>query len=72
MNAANEEAVQAFIDERIALSDIPRVIETVMKEHRISEAKDLGAVLDADRAARVSARSAIMQSAAPSRIKGVA
>ena len=29
MNAANEEAVHAFIDERIALTDIPRVIEDV-------------------------------------------
>src|SRR3989441_1570444 len=33
MNAANEEAVHAFIDERIALPDIPRVIEKVMNDH---------------------------------------
>src|SRR3954469_23818791 len=30
LNAANEMAVQAFLDERITLSDIPRVIEAVM------------------------------------------
>src|SRR6476469_9181681 len=30
MNAANEAAVQAFIDERISLTDIPLVIEAVM------------------------------------------
>src|ERR1041385_4776416 len=33
MNAANEEAVHAFIDERIAFSDIPRIIEHVMNQH---------------------------------------
>src|SRR6266567_3929283 len=33
MNAANEEAVQAFIEERISLTDIPRVIEAVMDVH---------------------------------------
>ncbi len=33
MNAANEEAVRAFIDERICLTDIPRVIQSVMDQH---------------------------------------
>src|SRR2546429_3900191 len=34
MNAANEEAVQAFIEERICLTDIARVIEAVMDLHQ--------------------------------------
>ncbi len=59
MNAANEEAVKAFIDERISLLDIPRVIEHVMDEHRISAVKDLEAVLNADRSGRASAQKAI-------------
>lgn len=59
MNAANEEAVQAFIDERILFSDIPRLIQSVMKSHRVTEVKDLESVLTADREARVSARAAI-------------
>jgi 1-deoxy-D-xylulose-5-phosphate reductoisomerase len=52
MNAANEVAVQAFIDERIGLTDISHVIEEVMKRHEIKEATDLEAILNADRSAR--------------------
>ena len=55
MNAANEVAVHAFIDERIALTDIPRVIEEVMSRHQTRAATDLEAVLDADRTARAAA-----------------
>ncbi len=59
MNAANEEAVQAFIDERILFTEIAAVIEYVMDEHHASDVKDLTTVLDADREARTSARAAI-------------
>jgi 1-deoxy-D-xylulose-5-phosphate reductoisomerase len=59
MNAANEEAVHAFIDERIALTDIPRVIESVMSRHQTRPATDLVAVLDADRTARAAAAAII-------------
>ena len=59
MNAANEEAVQAFIDERILFSDVPVVIQSVMDSHRTSEVRDLATVLSADRNARTSARAAI-------------
>jgi 1-deoxy-D-xylulose-5-phosphate reductoisomerase len=59
MNAANEEAVQAFIEERIVFSDIPRVIENVMKQHQTTPVTNLEAVLAADHGARELARSAI-------------
>ena len=59
MNAANEEAVQAFIEERIHLPDIPRVIARVMTGHQRSEVESLEDVLEADRTARIEARSAI-------------
>ena len=59
MNAANEEAVQAFIDQRISLTDIPRVIEMVMDEHQTREVKNLDVVLEADRTARLRAATAI-------------
>src|SRR6266404_1977462 len=59
MNAANEEAVHAFIDEQIAFSDIPGVIQEVMNRHETAPATDLEAVLDADRTARVAAVSII-------------
>jgi 1-deoxy-D-xylulose-5-phosphate reductoisomerase len=72
MNAANEEAVQAFIDERISFADIPQVIKSVMDEHRTSDVKDLETVVDADRSARAAAQSAIMQLSRDSRVIGVA
>ena len=59
MNAANEEAVQAFIDERICLTDIPRVIEAVMDKHHTRPATELATVLEADASARVLARAEI-------------
>ncbi|HKY29446.1 MAG TPA: 1-deoxy-D-xylulose-5-phosphate reductoisomerase [Pyrinomonadaceae bacterium] len=55
LNAANEEAVKAFIEERICLTDIPEVIEEVMTQYSPQPAKDLETVLAADRAARLSA-----------------
>lgn len=59
LNAANEEAVQAFLDEEIALTDIPRVIEQVMDEHALRPVTDLSVVLETDRAARRAAATAI-------------
>jgi len=50
-----EEAVQAFIDERISLTDIPRVIEAVMDSHDTQPATELAAILEADHSARLSA-----------------
>jgi 1-deoxy-D-xylulose-5-phosphate reductoisomerase len=61
MNAANEEAVRAFIAERIQLTDIPVVIGTVMDRHQNREANTLDAVLIADREARDAAVSAISE-----------
>jgi len=68
MNAANEEAVQAFIDERICLTDIPRVIETVMDNHQTQPASDLSVVLDADTSARAFAQNEIERFAKTSRL----
>jgi 1-deoxy-D-xylulose-5-phosphate reductoisomerase len=59
MNAANEEAVHAFIEERIAFSDIPRVIEDVMNQHQTTLVTDLETVLAADKGGREMARSVI-------------
>src|SRR6185295_547491 len=61
MNAANEEAVQAFIDERISLTDIPLVIEAVMDLHSTQPATELATVLDADRSARLAAAGEIQK-----------
>lgn len=72
MNAANEEAVQAFIDERISFADIPEIIQSVMDEHRTSDVKDLANVVAADRSARTAAQFAITRLARESRVTGVA
>jgi 1-deoxy-D-xylulose-5-phosphate reductoisomerase len=53
MNAANEEAVCAFIDERICLTEIPLIIEAVMDAHTNQPACDIETILNADRAARL-------------------
>ena len=59
MNAANEEAVSAFINERICLTEIPQVIETVMDEHSNQPAADIETILEADHHARLAAADAI-------------
>jgi 1-deoxy-D-xylulose-5-phosphate reductoisomerase len=64
MNAANEEAVHAFIDERISLSDIPLIIRAIMDDHKVSPVKVLDDVLNADRSARQLAQRIIHQLAA--------
>ncbi|MBD0327417.1 MAG: 1-deoxy-D-xylulose-5-phosphate reductoisomerase, partial [Pyrinomonadaceae bacterium] len=61
MNAANEEAVRAFLDEEIALTDIPRVIEQVMDAHTTRAVNSLNVVLETDREARLSATNFIEQ-----------
>ena len=52
LNAANEIAVQAFLDDKIRLSEIPTIIESVMNEHETQQVADLETVLSADKAAR--------------------
>jgi 1-deoxy-D-xylulose-5-phosphate reductoisomerase len=59
MNAANEEAVQAFIQERLSLTDIPRVIEAVMDDHQTQPAIELETILAADQSARLQAATEI-------------
>jgi len=58
LNAANEIAVEAFLDRRLAFLDIPEVIETVMNRHRAFQAPDLESVMGADAWARAAAAEA--------------
>ena len=59
MNAANEEAVAAFLDERLAFTGIPSVVEDVLSSHTPASELTLDAVLDAERWAREEARARI-------------
>ena len=52
LNAANEIAVQAFLDELIPYKDISEIITSVMQNHNPVSLKELQDVLDADRWAR--------------------
>ncbi|MEZ5138659.1 MAG: 1-deoxy-D-xylulose-5-phosphate reductoisomerase [Acidimicrobiales bacterium] len=57
LNAANEEAVAAFLDGRIAWVDIAAVCAAVLDRHDDAPADDVTAVVEADRRARSQARS---------------
>src|SRR5215217_3968726 len=59
MNAANEEAVSAFLDEQIRLTEIAQVIEKVMNDYVNKPAKNIETVLHADHEARLAARATI-------------
>ncbi len=58
MNAANEVAVQAFLDGEIPFPGITEVVGEVLSRHETREASTLEAVLEADRLAREQAGSA--------------
>jgi len=56
LNAANEIAVEAFIQKTIKFTDIPRLIEFVLNKSSIKEVSDLNMLIDTDASARDSAR----------------
>src|SRR5215208_4049833 len=55
LNAANEEAVKAFLGRRIRLTDIARVIERVMDAHETRAVSGLDVVVEVDGQARAAA-----------------
>ena len=55
LSAANEVAVDAFLEGRIAWTEIARVVEAVLNDHHGDDDPDLDAVLAADAEARVRA-----------------
>ncbi len=52
MNAANEEAVALFLEEKIKFLDIPSVVESVMARHTIVKNPNIQDILDVDLWAR--------------------
>ena len=59
LNAANEEAVRGFLDDRIGLSDITAVVEATLEAHDPAPAGNLDTVLEVDGWARGHARALI-------------
>ncbi len=53
MNAANEIVVQAFLEDKIRLSEIPKIIETVMNGHQTQVVTNLEIVQETDKKARI-------------------
>jgi len=52
MNAANEAAVAAFTSGKIRFTEIPRLVESTMREHQVQTSPTLDDLLAADRWAR--------------------
>ena len=55
LNAANEVAVQAFLEKRTGFPGIPKIIEETMMKHKLIRNPSLSEVLDADLWARCTA-----------------
>ena len=66
LNAANEVAVQSFLDGKIKFTDIARIIDKVMGAHRPAAATSLVVILQAD----AWAREAAAEAAAPLTVAG--
>jgi len=61
LNAANEVAVQAFLEERIAFNQIPSLVGEVMQNLEVSGINDLDDVLMYDKLARTRAMKLVKQ-----------
>jgi len=59
LNAANEVAVHAFLDQKISFYDISRTIAEVINLEEGGTARDLAGVLETDRRARIKAREVV-------------
>ncbi len=59
LNAANEEAVDAFLKEKIKFSQIYKIVERVVRKHKIIKNPDLDVILQADEWARQEAQKGI-------------
>ena len=52
LNAANEVAVQLFLENRIRFGELYRIIDATMQAHEVKQSPDLGLLLETDRWAR--------------------
>ena len=59
LNAANEEAVAAFLDEKVAFLQIPQIIEAALARHTVVALGDLETALAADAEGRALALESI-------------
>lgn len=52
LNAADEIVVEAFLGRKIKLTDIPKIIESIMAEHKVAKKPGLKKILEIDQWAR--------------------
>ena len=69
LNAANEIAVAAFLEGRLAFAGLPDLIERVIDRHSVRPARDLDTVLEVDRWARATAEAELAGLTESSRAK---
>ena len=69
LNAANEIAVAAFLNQQLRFTDIPAVIEDVLAHVAVSDATTLAEIIAADEHARTVARIKVIERAALSRFQ---
>ncbi len=62
LNAANEVAVRAFLEKKIAFSEIFIVISTIMREHKKKRVDHLEDILNVDRETKLQTRNLLEQS----------
>ena len=56
LNAANEDAVQAFLNGYISFTDIPKIIKKVMRKHQPKKIRNISDVMRVDQWARTEAK----------------
>ncbi|MEJ2618669.1 MAG: 1-deoxy-D-xylulose-5-phosphate reductoisomerase [Candidatus Thiodiazotropha sp.] len=61
LNAANEVAVDAFLNRRLAFTGIAEVVEETMQRQPVASVKDLESLLEADREARKQAEQVLQK-----------
>ena len=62
LNAANEVAVAAFLNEQIGFTQIPQIVEHTLGQIENSAASSIEVILQADQAARIVAEKAVLNS----------
>ena len=63
LNAANEVAVAAYLQERVGFLDIPRIIRATMDAHASRQLHEIEDALEADRWAREKAEQFVRREA---------
>jgi 1-deoxy-D-xylulose-5-phosphate reductoisomerase len=61
LNAADEVAVQAFLDGAISLGELPDVIARVLEQHAVQTVESLAQLHEVDAWAREAARAAVVR-----------